>query len=97
MPKAPPKSPARAKAKRKANSPIPAQQLLESWEQDPGCHRCQATDRGPFFGTITQDCPGLVDDRTGRPIVAILRHRTRCAECGQIRLVKVFQGPPLVA
>lgn len=49
------------------------------------CGKCGSTDREAYFGDpIVQEFSGV--DEAGRPYTHIVRRRTRCRNCGQLRI-----------
>ncbi len=51
------------------------------------CPKCGSTERSPYFGTVTRDTAGVYQ---GKPFDRIVRHRTRCGNCGQTRVDKEY-------
>ena len=57
--------------------------------QTARCPKCQSTDRD-WYGAVTiQEYEGA--DPQGRPFNRIIKRRTRCANCGQIRIERTYE------
>lgn len=56
---------------------------------EPRCPKCDCTDRDWYGAVIVQDFEGV--DAAGKDYNQILRRRTRCASCGQIRMERSFR------
>jgi len=56
------------------------------------CPKCGSTERENYFGRTVQEHAGL--DPDGNPYTLIVRRRTRCARCGQVRIDRTFVNDP---
>ena len=52
------------------------------------CPKCGSAQRSEYWGKMVQRCAGLCADST--PYAAIIRHRCRCLDCGQVRIDKEY-------
>ncbi len=53
------------------------------------CPSCNSTERGHYFGRTVQEHKGIDD---GKPYDRIVRRRTKCAQCGQIRIDRTYES-----
>lgn len=58
------------------------------WEPSQ-CPSCGSSDRAEYEGVRRTPCSKTLAD--GRVVTAILRRRTKCLSCGQIRIDRSFE------
>lgn len=56
------------------------------------CAKCGSTEREPYQWKQEQEFAGT--DGGGQPYTHIVRRRTRCAACGQMRIDRTFENRP---
>ena len=55
------------------------------------CKRCGSTRRGDYYGKTEQAFQGVQD---GLPFTHIVRRRTKCLDCGQVRIDRAYENRP---
>ena len=55
------------------------------------CRRCGSTRRGDYYGKTGQAFRG---EHNGQPFTHIVRRRTKCLDCGQVRIDRAFENRP---
>ena len=55
------------------------------------CKRCGSTRRSDYYGKTEQAFRG---EHNGRPFTHIVRRRTRCLDCGQLRIDRAYESRP---
>ncbi len=55
------------------------------------CPICQSTRRSEYEGRMVQPYAGM---QNGSPYTHIVRRRTRCLDCGQVRIDRTFENHP---
>jgi hypothetical protein len=55
------------------------------------CKRCGSTRRSDYYGKTEQAFQG---EYNGRPYTHIVRRRTKCLGCGQIRIDRTYENRP---
>jgi len=55
------------------------------------CRRCGSTRRGDYYGKTEQAFRGEQD---GLPFTHIVRRRTKCPDCGQVRVDRAYENRP---
>ena len=57
---------------------------------DPSrCRRCGSTRRSDYYGKTEQAFRG---EHNGQPFTHIVRRRTRCLDCGQLRVDRAYEN-----
>ena len=55
------------------------------------CQRCGSTRRGDYYGKTEQAFQGV---QNGLPFTHIVRRRTKCLDCGQVRIDRAYENRP---
>ena len=55
------------------------------------CKRCGSTRRGDYYGKTEQAFQGV---QNGLPFTHIVRRRTKCLDCGQVRIDRAYENRP---
>ena len=55
------------------------------------CKRCGSTRRGDYYGKTEQAFRG---EHNGQPFTHIVRRRTKCLDCGQVRIDRAYENRP---
>ena len=55
------------------------------------CRRCGSTRRGDYYGKTEQAFCGK---HNGQPFTHIVRRRTKCLDCGQVRIDRAYENRP---
>jgi len=55
------------------------------------CKRCGSTRRGDYYGRTEQAFQGVQD---GLPFTHIVRRRTKCLDCRQLRIDRAYENRP---
>lgn len=53
------------------------------------CRRCGSTRRSDYYGKTEQAFRG---EHNGQPFTHIVRRRTKCLDCGQIRVDRAYEN-----
>jgi len=56
------------------------------------CPKCGSTKRQDYANKVVQEYSGL--DPDGKPYTRIIRRRTKCLSCGQVRMDRTFEFAP---
>jgi len=55
------------------------------------CRRCGSTRRSDYYGKTEQAFRG---EHNGQPFTHIVRRRTKCLDCGQLRVDRAYENRP---
>lgn len=56
------------------------------------CPTCGSTRRERYFHTVERAIAGV--DRDGKPYTHVVWRRTRCTDCGQVRVDRSYENRP---